>query len=143
LFTSEELHLLPTRSQIISALRSGDLLSDLVIEPAFSTSIFNLPHADRMCKAIVGIQKFSTSAISNTEGGNYRIDNCEWKNGTRSDLVLAPTSFDTGLRPIIIEFQKTVDAKFMKRAVNYCLQASQRYGIDPILFIICIVRNNI
>ncbi|KAG1296357.1 hypothetical protein G6F64_013206 [Rhizopus arrhizus] len=79
------------------------------------SNLFYLPHANRP--------------------GTDRI---EWANGTRSDLVLIPDVINDEQRPLIIEFQKTVDKKFIKRAISYCLQASSRYGIDPVILIFCI-----
>ncbi|KAG2205765.1 hypothetical protein INT47_003948 [Mucor saturninus] len=77
------------------------------------------------------------SPIFNVEAGIYRVDESEWANDTRSDLVLTPDVSDNEQRPLIVEFQKTVDKKFIKRAMSYCLQASIRYDIDPVILIVC------
>lgn len=39
-----------------------------------------------------------------------------WPNGTRSAIVLVPTSADT-VPPLVVEFQHAVDKKFIKRAI--------------------------
>jgi hypothetical protein len=70
-----------------------------------------------------------TKALLNTTD-EHIPESSEWPNGTRSDVVFVPKSADTG-PPIVIEFQRTVDKKFMKRAIGYCLQASKRFGADP------------
>ncbi|ORE08767.1 hypothetical protein BCV72DRAFT_203011, partial [Rhizopus microsporus var. microsporus] len=50
-----------------------------------------------------------------------------------------PYSQSSEHRPlIIIEHQRTVDKEFMKRAIGYCLQASKRFGADPIILIVCV-----
>jgi hypothetical protein len=75
--------------------------------------------------------------ISNCHGF-YRVAESEWANSTRSDLILAPDVIDNEQRPLSVEFQKTVGNKFIKRAMNYCLQASSRYDIDLVMLIVCI-----
>ncbi|KAI9248971.1 hypothetical protein EDC94DRAFT_624541 [Helicostylum pulchrum] len=77
-----------------------------------------------------------TKAILNITD-EYIPESCEWSNGTRSDVVLVPKSADTG-PTIVIEFQRTVDKRFMERAIAYCLQASKRFGAIPTLLIVCI-----
>lgn len=67
----------------------------------------------------------------------YLPEFAEGPNGTRSDIVLVPKSSDAG-PPNIIEFQRTVDKTFMKRAIGYCLQATKRFECDPILLIVCV-----
>ncbi|KAI9260505.1 hypothetical protein BDA99DRAFT_423365, partial [Phascolomyces articulosus] len=67
----------------------------------------------------------------------YIIGNNEWSNGSRSDVVLEPKSLTLSLPPIIIEIQHSVDTSFMKRAIDYFLQAFDRYKNDPILLVIC------
>ncbi|KAI8076098.1 hypothetical protein BDF21DRAFT_494853 [Thamnidium elegans] len=88
--------------------------------------------------------KIITSALIN-DTGDYNVTDSEWSNGCRSDLVLEPKSLSTGLFPIVIEFQQSVNNTFMKRIIKYALQAYQRYQIDPIIFIICMnsVSNDI
>jgi hypothetical protein len=110
------------------------------------SSLFFLPHAsrpgtDRMSKVVASNRQvidLIVSSIFNVEAGTYRVDESEWANGTRSDLVLTPDVIDNDQRPLIVEFQQTVNNKFMKRAMNYCLQASSRYDVDPIMLIVCI-----
>lgn len=53
-------------------------------------------------------------------------------------MVLIPDVDNDEQRPLIVEFQKTVDKKFIKRAISYCLQANSRYDIDPVMLIFCI-----
>ncbi|KAG2207752.1 hypothetical protein INT47_011872 [Mucor saturninus] len=69
---------------------------------------------------------------------DYLLGNCEWNDGTRSDLVLEPKSGHSNLPPIILEIQHTGNLAFMKMAVNYRIQASNRYDIDPVILIICV-----
>ncbi|KAI7896230.1 uncharacterized protein EV154DRAFT_492748 [Mucor mucedo] len=93
-----------------------------------------------MSKAVASRRQVIDSIVSsifNVEAGIYRVDETEWANGTRSDLVLTPDVIDNEQRPLIVEFQKTVDRKFIKRAMSYCLQASIRYDIDPVILIVC------
>jgi hypothetical protein len=47
------------------------------------------------------------------------------------DRLLIPS-----LPLIMVEFQHRVDKKFMKRAITYCIQAFNRYGMNPILVVI-------
>ncbi|KAI7907605.1 uncharacterized protein BX663DRAFT_491428 [Cokeromyces recurvatus] len=93
-----------------------------------------------MSKAIIQdptVINYITKTLTNTEN-DYHVGCSEWSDSTRSDVVLEPKSFDLGLPPIIIEIQQMVDKAFMKRAVGYCLQASKRYNVDPIILIICV-----
>lgn len=76
------------------------------------------------------------------KNNNYFIGNCEWKDGTRSDMVLEPKNALSDLPPLIMEVQHTINKAFMKRAVNYCLQASTIYHNDPIILIICVEKLN-
>ncbi|KAG1137015.1 hypothetical protein G6F37_011905 [Rhizopus arrhizus] len=68
-------------------------------------------------------------SLNNTEN-DYLVAESEWAIGTRSDLVLAPKCASSSLPPIIVEFQHRVDKKFMKRVIVYCIQVSDRYGMD-------------
>ncbi|KAI8051065.1 uncharacterized protein B0P05DRAFT_562817 [Gilbertella persicaria] len=77
-----------------------------------------------------------TKAILNITD-EYLPESCEWPNGTRSDVVLVPKSADAD-PTIIIEFQRTVDKKFMEKAIAYYLQASKRFGTIPTILIVCI-----
>ncbi|ORX56296.1 hypothetical protein DM01DRAFT_1382562 [Hesseltinella vesiculosa] len=65
----------------------------------------------------------------------YTVGNCEWRDGSRSDVVLQSSHRD--LPPIILEFQQRVDRPFMKRVTRYALQAYDRHEIDPIILVIC------
>ncbi|KAI8890609.1 hypothetical protein K501DRAFT_167857 [Backusella circina FSU 941] len=101
---------------------------------------FLRPGKDLMCKAVTRNPKvinIITKALNNTEN-DYLFAESEWAIGTRSDLVLAPKYASSSLPPIIVEFQHRVDKKFMKRAITYCIQASDRYGMDPILVVVSI-----
>ncbi|KAI9256706.1 hypothetical protein BY458DRAFT_492533 [Sporodiniella umbellata] len=94
-----------------------------------------------MCKAIARnpqVIDLIASSIFNVEAGIYHVDESEWANGTRSDLVLIPDVINDEQRLLIVEFQKTVDKKFIKSAISYCLQANSRYDIDPVMLIFCI-----
>ncbi|ORE09807.1 hypothetical protein BCV72DRAFT_189575, partial [Rhizopus microsporus var. microsporus] len=66
----------------------------------------------------------------------------EWKNVTRSDMVLEPKTALSDLSPLIVEIQHTINKAFIKRAANYCLQTSTRYHSDPIILIICVEKLN-
>ncbi|KAG2215379.1 hypothetical protein INT45_008410 [Circinella minor] len=97
------------------------------------------PGSDLMAKAITrntSVIKIITSSLVN-KTDDYIVGDSEWPNGCRSDLVLEPKSSSIGLPPIIIEFQQSVDYPFLKRVIQYSLQAYQRYKIDPIILIIC------
>lgn len=83
---------------------------------------------------------YITEALTGTKD-DYFVGNCEWRNGTRSDIVLEPKS-SVDLPPIIVEIQHTVNNNFLKRAVGYCLQASSRFGVNPVLLIICVGKLN-
>jgi hypothetical protein len=91
-----------------------------------------------MCKAVTRnprVINIITKALNNTEN-DYIVAESEWANGTRSDLVLAPKCVSSGLPPIIVEFQHRVDKEFMKRTITYCIQASDRYDMEPILVVV-------
>ena len=97
------------------------------------------PGSDLMVKGVTrnsSVIKIITTALVN-ETDDYNIADSEWSNGCRSDLVLEPKSPSFGLPPIVIEFQQSVNNIFMKRAIQYSLQAYQRYQVDPIILIIC------
>lgn len=68
----------------------------------------------------------------------YVLGESEWNDGTRSDLVLEPKTPILDLPPIVIKFQHTVNFPFIKRAINYCIKAYNRYQNDPICLIVCI-----
>ncbi|KAG1135549.1 hypothetical protein G6F37_012518 [Rhizopus arrhizus] len=96
------------------------------------------PGTDLMSKIVARNPKvinIITKALNNSQD-EYIVAESEWNDGTRSDLVLEPQS--QNLSPIIIEFQHRVDELFLKRAVNYCLEAYERYKKEPILLMICI-----
>ncbi|CAM0141655.1 unnamed protein product [Umbelopsis sp. WA50703] len=96
------------------------------------------PGTDLLSKEITRqppVLNIITKALLNTTD-EYIPESFEWPNGTRSDVVFVPKSADTG-PPIVIEFQRTVDKKFMKRAIGYCLQASKRFGADPTIDLSC------
>ncbi|KAJ8656906.1 hypothetical protein O0I10_007503 [Lichtheimia ornata] len=69
---------------------------------------------------------------------DYDVGNCEWSDGSRSDIVLVPKATTLDLPPLIIEIQQRVDVKFMKRVIKYALEAYKRYQRDPIILIICV-----
>ncbi|CEP19293.1 hypothetical protein [Parasitella parasitica] len=97
------------------------------------------PGKDQMSKRIIQDAKvlnYITEAITGTEN-DYFVGNCEWKNGTRSDVVLQPKSSSMDLPPIIVEIQHTVNKQFMRRAVGYCLQAYSKFDVEPVLLISC------
>ncbi|KAI9360573.1 hypothetical protein BD770DRAFT_308219, partial [Pilaira anomala] len=86
------------------------------------------PGTDRISKEVTRnpvVINIITEAILNVKD-EYLLESTNWPNGTHSDVVLLPKSMDSGLPPIIIEFQQNVNNKFMERAVGYCLQAEKR-----------------
>lgn len=95
-----------------------------------------------MSKRIVQDAKvlsYITKAITSTEN-DYFVGNCEWKNGTRSDVVLQLKSSSMDLPPIIVEIRHTVNKQFMRRAVGYCLQANSKFDVEPVLLVVCVGR---
>lgn len=98
------------------------------------------PGNDLIAKRILAdpkVMNIITQSLTGTSN-NYFIGNCEWSNGTRSDMVLEPKSPHSGLPPLIVEVQHTVNLGFMKRAVSYCLQAYMRYDNEPTILIFCV-----
>jgi hypothetical protein len=98
------------------------------------------PGKDLTSKRLVQEPKvinYITEALTKTKN-DYSIGNCEWKNGTHSDLVLEPKCLTLDLSPIILEIQHTANKKFMQTGISYCLQAISRYDVEPILLIICV-----
>ncbi|KAI8083844.1 hypothetical protein BDF21DRAFT_398054 [Thamnidium elegans] len=85
------------------------------------------------------VTNFIKEALTKTKN-DYFIGNCEWKNGICSDIVLEPKcpTLDLSLSLIIVEIKHTVNKKFLRRCINYCLQAISRYDVEPILLIICV-----
>ena len=51
--------------------------------------------------------------------------------------MLEPKSLASDLPPIIIEIQHTIDNLFIKKVIDYSLQAFKRRKLDPIVLIIC------
>ncbi|KAI9365891.1 hypothetical protein BD770DRAFT_406251 [Pilaira anomala] len=89
------------------------------------------PEKDLMSKQIIQDPKvlnYITEAITRTEN-DYFIGNCEWKDGTRSDVVLQPKSSSMDLPFIIVKIHHTVNKQFMRRAVGYCLQANLKFDV--------------
>ncbi|KAI7858444.1 hypothetical protein BDC45DRAFT_554045 [Circinella umbellata] len=66
-------------------------------------------------------------------GNNYRIGNNEWSDGSRSDVVYEPVQ--SSLPIVIIEIQHHVNADFMTRAVQYCVQAYKKTSRLPIIIV--------
>ncbi|KAI9352337.1 hypothetical protein BD770DRAFT_325930 [Pilaira anomala] len=80
-----------------------------------------------MSKRIVRDAKvlnYTTEAITRSTEDDYFVGNCEWKDGTRSDVFLEPKSSSIDLPPIIVEIQYYVNKRFIRRAAGYCLQAN-------------------
>lgn len=100
------------------------------------------PGSDLMSKTIIRDPKvinFITESLTGTKD-NYSIGNCEWNDGTRSDMVLEPKSAHSNLPPLILDIQHTLNIASMKSAVSCCLQASTRYDVEPIILIICVEK---
>ncbi|CAO3614987.1 unnamed protein product [Cunninghamella blakesleeana] len=83
------------------------------------------------------VVKIISSALIDNNHNDYIVGESEWPNGCRSDLVLEPKAL-LGLPPIIIEFQQSVNKVFLKRVIQYSLQAYNRYQVDPIVLIVCL-----
>ncbi|GAA5816547.1 hypothetical protein MFLAVUS_010077 [Mucor flavus] len=98
------------------------------------------PGTDLMSKMVVrnpDVVNIITRTLVNSQD-EYVLGESEWNDGTRSDLVLEPKTPFLDLLPIVIEFQHTVNFRFIKRTINYCLKAYDRYHIEPICLIVCI-----
>ncbi|KAI9366379.1 hypothetical protein BD770DRAFT_438527 [Pilaira anomala] len=52
------------------------------------------------------INLITESLVKTTD--DYFIGNCEWKDGTRSDMVLEPKNAFSDLPPLIVEIQHTI-----------------------------------
>lgn len=103
-----------------------------------STSLSNLfkPGTDRISKEITRhptVINIITKALLDTEN-EYLPESTEWENRARSDMVLVPKPVDWGISLIVIEFQQTVDKKFMRQAIGHCLQSYKKIDIEPQLF---------
>lgn len=102
------------------------------------------PGKDLMAKETLRDPKvvnlITESLVKTTD--DYFIGNCDWKDGTRSDMVFEPKNALSALPPLIVEIQHTVNKASMKRAISYCLQAFARYHKDPIILIICVEKLN-
>ncbi|KAL7333821.1 hypothetical protein PS15p_202682 [Mucor circinelloides] len=77
-----------------------------------------------------------TNTLLNVQD-DYIVGNPEWSNVTRSDVVLETKSSALDLPPIVVEIQNRVDKLFIKRLIDYSLQAFERYELDPTVLIIC------
>lgn len=69
------------------------------------------------------------------DGGNYRVGDAEWPNGSRSDVLYKPLDRSLKQSPIILEVQRTADINFMARVARYCFMAYRRYQVLPILLV--------
>ncbi|CAO3633147.1 unnamed protein product [Mucor hiemalis] len=102
------------------------------------------PGKDLMAKEALRDPKvvnlITESLVKTTD--DYFVGNCEWKDGTRSDMVLEPKNAHSDLPPLIVDIQHTVNKAFMKRAISYCLQAFTRYHKEPTILIICVEKLN-
>ena len=58
--------------------------------------------------------------------------------GYLKNSVLELKSSSLDLLPIILEIQYNDNMRFMRRAVDYCLQAFSSYSVESILLIICV-----
>ncbi|ORE11500.1 hypothetical protein BCV72DRAFT_284144 [Rhizopus microsporus var. microsporus] len=97
------------------------------------------PGSDLMPKAIINdpnVINIITTALLNVQN-DYVTVNPEWDNGTRSYVVLEAKSSVMSHPPIIIEIQHTINSLFIKRFINYSLEAFKRYNLDPIVPIVC------
>ncbi|KAG2200723.1 hypothetical protein INT46_008778 [Mucor plumbeus] len=92
------------------------------------------PGKDQMSKQIV----LDAKVLNYITEGDYFVGNCEWKDGTLSDVLLQPKSSSIDLPPIIVEIQYYVNKKFMRRAVGYCLQANSKFDVEPVLLVVCV-----
>lgn len=99
------------------------------------------PGNDLMAKRILRdpkVMEFITESLTGTQD-DYFIGNCEWSDGTRSYMALGPKP-SVDFPPIIVKIQHTINVAFMKRVVNYCLHAYNRYDSEPVILIVCVEK---
>ncbi|KAI8355606.1 hypothetical protein EDC96DRAFT_566660 [Choanephora cucurbitarum] len=65
------------------------------------------------------------------------VDNTEWTDGSRSDVVYASRTKTTdSLPPVLIELQCQLDQDFMIRTTLYASHTYKRYKVLPIILVI-------
>lgn len=93
------------------------------------------PGTDKMTKQIMRdptVISYITKALTSKEDDDF-LGDTEWRDSTRSDVVLEPKLCHLDAPPVIIEIQQSKNGDFMKRANGYCLQAYKRYNKEPII----------
>ncbi|KAG1322318.1 hypothetical protein G6F62_010312 [Rhizopus arrhizus] len=77
-------------------------------------------------------KKFSGFEISShncqaVPAGTYVSTSTLFKDGTNCDALYIPVSSNlSGLPPIILEFQRTVNMEFLRKSARYCLNTYDR-----------------
>lgn len=82
------------------------------------------------------VKDIVTIIVAGVNVDDYLVGDCEWPDGSRSDVVY--TSKNNTLSPIIIEVQHTVKLAFINRAIKYCTLAFKRHNTLPTIVIFCI-----
>ncbi|CDH60555.1 predicted protein [Lichtheimia corymbifera JMRC:FSU:9682] len=93
--------------------------------------------SDRLAKLILNddfVKEIVVNTVLDLPASNYHVGNNEWPDGSRSDVVYEPAN-SSSLPAIIVEVQHDVNADFMTRAIQYCIQAYKKYKRLPIIII--------
>ncbi|GAB5588771.1 hypothetical protein Unana1_03671 [Umbelopsis nana] len=102
------------------------------------------PGNDLMSRLLLKDSRVSTMIIQKLIGNHVTSDkylaaDTSHADGTQSDILYLPTSAPSEhFPPILVEVQRTVNPKFMARAVKYCVSVFAEHGVLPILLIICV-----
>ncbi|ORZ02196.1 hypothetical protein BCR43DRAFT_481171 [Syncephalastrum racemosum] len=102
----------------------------------------HLPGSDKLSKALLK-NKIIVDAIANSlldvPHGTYIADDSEWKDNSRSDVLLVPRlTIQRSLPPILIEVQHTVNKAFLRRVMRYSTHIIERYFCEPVVLIFCV-----
>ncbi|KAI9020017.1 hypothetical protein CLU79DRAFT_704465, partial [Phycomyces nitens] len=64
----------------------------------------------------------------------------EWPDGTKSDVLYAPSVVSADFPPMLIEIQRTIDQAFIDRLLNYSLNVKNEYEAKPVILVFGIER---
>ncbi|KAG1171928.1 hypothetical protein G6F35_017018 [Rhizopus arrhizus] len=107
----------------------------------FRLDLKHRPGSDIFTKYIAQDQRvvdLVTNAIFHVPAGTYVSTSTLFKDGTNYDALYIPVSSNlSGLPPIILEFQRTVNMEFLRRSTRYCLNTYDRFCSSPILVVFC------
>jgi hypothetical protein len=79
-----------------------------------------------------------TNAIFHVPAGTYVSTGTLFKDGTNCDALYTPAPFNlSGLPPIILELQRTVNMEFLRRSTRYCLNTCDRFCSSSVLVVFC------